>query len=154
MTISTSLWNHVTAGSWRANHLMCIQDGISPNRHLHHHKAIPKVWKQQRSRPFIWAGQRKQSSFLSNLLLGWLGWLPVWPSVQCKNEDVTKRDQLSDRVQALQCAGCIQTAHWRSILFLVSLMLQCCTLSYHQNLMATWLTFKDPIPITSDNKIE
>ena len=84
MTISTSLWNHVTAGSWRANHLMCIQDGISPNRHLHHHKAIPKVWKQQRSRPFIWAGQRKQSSFLSNLLLGWLGWLPVWPSVQCK----------------------------------------------------------------------
>ena len=84
MTISTSLWNHVTAGSWRANHLMCIQDGISPNRHLHHRKAIPKVWKQQRSRPFIWAGQRKQSSFLSNLLLGWLGWLPVWPSVQCK----------------------------------------------------------------------
>lgn len=92
------------------------QDGISPNRHLNHRKisqGYPKSLETAKKQT-IHLGRAKKAVVFSKQPATWLAGLAACLTFRAmQNEDVTKRDQLSDGVQALQCAGCtcIQTAH-------------------------------------------
>ena len=79
------------------------QDGISPNRHLHHRKisqGYPKSLETAKKQT-IHLGRAKKAVVFSKQPATWLAGLAACLTFRAmQNEDVTKRDQLSDRVQA------------------------------------------------------